>query len=1158
MPKYALVLLLFIFQLSIYDSYPQVKINEICPSNYKGYFDEENDDCDWIELFNSGSSAVNLKEYRIYDDYDWDNAFVLPDTVIEAGQRLIIFASDKNKISRNNYALESSGPGGTICDKTDKSRFEYLPVSGDFDISLRILSLKGVFEKEASFGLMLRDTLSKGSKYAGVFGRARYIEQVRTIYREEEGGRPKDIHFQEKYYEFPDLYLRLKKEGDSISSYLYCYGYLWHEGSKIAVDWADDTSYLGIFFSNAQEAGVGKIIVRDLILNGDTLDFNGLTKISLDPDCKTSSYFTNEIHSNFKMKRKEGCVILWNNYGKIISSVEYTDIPTNFSYGRYPDANSNSSFVYCQNPSPGETNKFGYGSFAPDVAFSQDGGWFDEEQELTLTTDNSKAKIYYTLNGAAPDSSSMEYNSPLQISKTTPVRAIAYASCKYPGRVSSHTFFINESSTMPVSTMFADSSDLWDEEYGLFTEANEESSEEIPVHFEYWDNQGNKLYNTDCGARLHGHGSRSFAQKSMRLYARDLYNNDDFDYPFFGGKYPDSFERLVLRNGGTDWLKAILRDGFANILASDIPGMIVTAYQPTVHYLNGEYWGILNLRERIDEKFLAKKYNVSEESIDYLQNYGTLKTGSAKKYNDFMDSLMAMDMQSAGAYDFLNNNIDMFGLHSYVIFEVFMRNIDWPNTNQRFFSSNEYDGKLRWVLNDLDLACGIKIHLDKSAMQRAVSHSSDFGKMLSKMMENEQFKIEYINRSADMINYYLQEEHCVTILDSLIDIYDDEIERHQAKWPESANDWEYHLDLMHTFLKVRPDSIFSEYCTHFELPGTYELSLNSNISGNTRFILNSLTIDSNKWSGKYFQGVPVKIKAIAPAGYTFSGWSDNSLAQESEIEISPSTDFNLTAIFINENDNSDTNIVINEILYKPNEDEESEDWIELLNKGNKVINLKGWCISDSKDSHVFTITENITLEPDSFLVICRDMEDFNEIYSDEIALLGDMDFGLGSEDMVRIYDANGYLRDSVSYTDEFPWPEPPSEGGYSIELINPNDDNALAESWKISDGIHGTPGKGRLQPETIASISNEIAELKVYPNPCGNVLNLFFSLDTINSIEINIFDINGNCIKETEIRQSYDQGPHTININTAQLKPGMYCIKIRKDNKEYIEKFIKI
>jgi hypothetical protein len=151
-------------------------------------------------------------------------------------------------------------------------------------------------------------------------------------------------------------------------------------------------------------------------------------------------------------------------------------------------------------------------------------------------------------------------------------------------------------------------------------------------------------------------------------------------------------------------------------------------------------------------------------------------------------------------------------------------------------------------------------------------------------------------------------------------------------------------------------------------------------------------------------------------------------------------------------------VVVNEINYNSNPSMDSGDWIELFNPGTSAIDLEGWKIQDSSANN-FKVLPNYILGPGNFLVVCVDESKFRLIFPSVNDLLGGLGFAFsGRGDSIRVYDPYGNLADSVSYSDQHPWPEGADGGGGTLELVNPTLDNAVAVHWTVSEA-NGTPGR---------------------------------------------------------------------------------------------------
>ena len=200
---------------------------------------------------------------------------------------------------------------------------------------------------------------------------------------------------------------------------------------------------------------------------------------------------------------------------------------------------------------------------------------------------------------------------------------------------------------------------------------------------------------------------------------------------------------------------------------------------------------------------------------------------------------------------------------------------------------------------------------------------------------------------------------------------------------------------------------------------------------------------------KYFRDSKLMVNVITNPGYKFTGWNGSINSNADRLEFMMETSANLIANF--EKESNFKEIVINEINYNSNKNFNTEDWIELYNNTNESVNLSNWIFSDVKDSNIFVIPQNTYLESNAYLVISRDTNDFIQFFDVDINIVGNYDFGLSNGgELIRLFDANKNLVDSVRYRDHYPWPTNPDGTGKTLELKNPNLDNGLGDNWGSS------------------------------------------------------------------------------------------------------------
>jgi hypothetical protein len=324
-------------------------------------------------------------------------------------------------------------------------------------------------------------------------------------------------------------------------------------------------------------------------------------------------------------------------------------------------------------------------------------------------------------------------------------------------------------------------------------------------------------------------------------------------------------------------------------------------------------------------------------------------------------------------------------------------------------------------------------------------------------------------------------------------------------------------------------------------------------------VVNRAELEHYPWSGQYFEDYQIPVTAVPNDGYLFTGWSGDITSEDSLIYVDPGA--SVTANFAPATGVTST-VVINEIMYNPPESPDTEDWVELYNTTGAAIDLSGWILKDEEDDHAFTIPQGTEIDGVSFLVISRDLDAFNETYSNVDPLLGNMDFGLaGGNDQVRLFDDSEVLIDIVSYDDESPWPAGADGTGSTLELINPGLDNGAASSWKASETNLGTPG----QPNSVLTSNERIDELiptstqllQNYPNPFNPVTTISFDLPVQSRIRLTVFDMLGRevSVLDQGIRSA---GTHSVSWDASNQASGMYLYHLEIGDEVHVKKMLLI
>lgn len=604
--------------------------------------------------------------------------------------------------------------------------------------------------------------------------------------------------------------------------------------------------------------------------------------------------------------------------------------------------------------------------------FSHPGGFYEENVELELTSPEEEGTIFYTLDGSVPDpvdnaDQTYEYSGKIFIDENndeeptlsmiptnfiddrrgwnkpgtpqdqgTVVRAVIVDENDNVSSVTTQTYFVNIQSSLPVFSLSTDAENFFDDEMGIYVPGiHHEDSDwtgnyyqrgrewERPIHVEYYESNGNLAFSQDAGVRIHGGFSRRFAQKTLRLYSRSDYGESRFSYQFFEDKEMDDFNRILLRNSGNDWGMTMFRDAAMQRLIGHLD-LDHQSAQPSLVFLNGEFWGIHNIRDRLDKHFLETHHGADRDHFTILDGEGTISDGletGVEDYAELIDYVQDNDLSHEEHYEYVQNNMDIENYTQYYATQIYNANSDWPHNNISFWryenlnneavTTDELDGRWRWFLYDVDRSLGYEDY-DHNTIEMTTS-SVNPGRdeewpnvLLRSLLENEDYKHKFINEMADHLNTTFNTDRVIQTIDEMEAMIEPEVERHIHRWgiPESVADWEEEVEIMREFAVNRPNIVRQHLSENFEVDGTANVEINFD-SDQGRIQINSIDLregtpgvtDPENWSGEYFTGIPITLTVTPNEGYTFTGWGDEIDSDSETIEITLEDDITLEPQF---------------------------------------------------------------------------------------------------------------------------------------------------------------------------------------------------------------------------------------------------------------------
>jgi len=924
------------------------------------------------------------------------------------------------------------------------------------------------------------------------------------------------------------------------------------------------------------------------------------------------------LHTNFKISSSGETLQLTDNSGSICDLVETGAIPSNMSRGRQPDVGS--EFVFFTEPTPGESNNTeAFTGYADTVLVSLPGGFYDNNVTLELSVNSPNSEIRYTLDGSDPSDNSSVYSAPISIGGWLPqstivVRARAFETGLLPGRISTHTYFINENITLPVISLSTNPENLWDDDIGIYVKGNSNTlcgypvqptgignyceDWERPIHIEFYEPDGSLGFSIDAGAKILGKTTKVVPQKSLAIFARPEYGYSEINHQIFPDLPISEFKSIVLRNGGSEQIatrSTFFRGGLHLTLNSTLD-LEVQAYRPAVVFLNGVYWGIHNIREKMNEDYLASHHGVDPDRVDILddyharfdvsdilQEYQTGATtwtcfvieGNTDHYHALLRYMLDNDEADSTVYEYLKTQIDIENFIDYMVSRIFTSDPDGLGHNCKFWRPQTPTGRWRWLMYDTEWGFGLTedpfgipgpaylsnlLYFYSKPIQLSKAPEANF--MMYSLLENINFRNDFANRYADYLNTIYSTEHVIPQIMALKSAIESEVPRHLARWSKELNqytrnaidsidDWYENLETLYEFAEKRPYYARLNLVNEFNLSGTADVTLDVSQSVAGKIKINTLAIEEYPWTGIYFQDVPIKLTVLPNPGYRFTGWTGVEQTDAVSITVTLTEDTSLTAHF--EEDTTAINtIVINEINYNSSNTFNPEDWVELYNAYDIPVDISAWVFKDEDDAHTFVIPENTVIAAGDYLVLCRDDTLFHAAFPEVDNYAGSFNFGLsGQGELIRFYDSNGALIDWLNYDDADPWSVEPDGNGPTLALMNPIRDNSLPEYWSAS-GEHGTPG----EKNDVYSGVDEDEETDVpvafslgqnYPNPFNSVTTIPFSVSQSGRVTIEIYSILGQRVDKI-LDDNMTSGYHHVVFKSENFPSGLYLYSIKTGN----------
>jgi len=599
-----------------------------------------------------------------------------------------------------------------------------------------------------------------------------------------------------------------------------------------------------------------------------------------------------ELHTNFSWTQTKGeWIILANNLGNVVDSLKIVHLTKEgHSVGRSTDGATD--WRLFTTPTPNAPNIGAQPFYTPTPVMDVAPGFYASAQTVSISCAEPGATIRYTIDGSTPNATSPVYSGPLNIANTTVVRAMAFGANE-PSFNETNTYFINVTHPIPVVSVCSD------EIYDLIANGNGFSGNFLGS-FELWEADGTYIDEGEGDFNKHGNDSWAYDQRGFDVVMRDEYGyNGDIEHQIFPEKSRDEFQRLILKPAANDNYPfengAHIRDAFVHMLSIHADMKLdERTSRPCVLYLNGEYWGVYEMREKVDDHdYTDYYYDQGKYDLQFLKTWGGTwsEYGGAQAQTDW-DNLVAFilanDCSDPANFLHVDTTLNWESLCDYFMFNSYIVSQDWLNWNTAWWRGMDEAGdkeKWRYTLWDMDASFGHYINYtgipDPSANADPCNaeglpnpggqgHTDILVKLMADTAIVEQY---YITRYIDLINNEFSCDYMNYLLDSMINEIDPEMGAQVATWGGTYAGWQQAVQDMKDFIDERCIALEQGLIGCYDLTGPFDITFDVDPPGAGEIKVNSIWQDNFPWTASYYGQIQTNTIARANPGYEFDYWS---------------------------------------------------------------------------------------------------------------------------------------------------------------------------------------------------------------------------------------------------------------------------------------------
>ncbi len=620
---------------------------------------------------------------------------------------------------------------------------------------------------------------------------------------------------------------------------------------------------------------------------------------------------TGDLHANFNLDNGSDPIVITAQNGTATGiTIDTTTpplLPRNVSWCRTPGQGATGAFVACATPTFGVVNAGAASAVLAAPTITPPTGLYTSAQTVTITGP-AGATIRYTTDGSEPTATSTLYIAPISVTSSRPIRAAAFQTGAVTSMVSTQTYVIDANSATTYANQRVIFVNMAPGDVSSYN--GRDKSKSFMTAVEMLDAARAPLFKADAETDVAGQlGSGDSPQVSLNISFRDALGAKNVKTP--APLWPNkptitTIKKLRLRNGSNDWAAAHIRDQFTQALS---PFELFGASSSVAMFLNGNYYGLMDLREREDETLPESNYGIDRDSVYFINdpllaaqqvlNGGTAALDDYRAMHNFVTQ---NDMTVAANYDKALTLLDPVSLIRDWVLHIHTDNYDWPGRNVHVWKSPAYDGRWHWQSHDMDFSFG---RYGRAPTQNSFGAFGAGGsEVMNALLRNPNFKNLFVNVTSDMLNSTLAPSFMDSTLTAMVAEMRPYIPAYYAKVGKGAiSNWDNAVNSVRTWAAQRESNFVSHLQGKFASSQRRNLTLSvsdptmGSVKVNTLDLASKLATAGATWTGKYYGEIPVTLTAIPKPGFRFVGWQNASTATTATIVETLTTDRTYRAVF---------------------------------------------------------------------------------------------------------------------------------------------------------------------------------------------------------------------------------------------------------------------